>query len=164
VHMALVISGVISLSLWGIEGSIIIIIAHGVCSSGIFTGANIIYERRGSRRYYFNMGYLNIIPLFSSFWFILLVANFGGPFTYNLLGEIILILNLYLLSPLAILGILLLSFFSAAYSLILYRSTQQGQLLSISKELNPLSINENLVLVSHCWPLIVLPVFLVNTF
>ena len=164
VHMALVISGVISLSLWGIEGSIIIIIAHGVCSSGIFTGANIIYERRGSRRYYFNIGYLNIIPLFSSFWFILLVANFGGPFTYNLLGEIILILNLYLLSPLAILGILLLSFFSAAYSLMLYRSTQQGQLLSISKELNPLSINESLVLVSHCWPLIVLPVFLINTF
>ena len=164
VHMALVIRGVISLSIWGIEGAVIIIIAHGVCSSGMFTGANIIYERRSSRRYYFNIGYLNIIPIFSSFWFILLVANFGGPFTYNLLGEIILILNLYLLSPLAILAILLLSFFSAAYSLILYRSTQQGQLLSIVKELNQLNINENLVLVSHCWPLIMLPVFLVNTF
>ena len=164
VHIALVISGVLSLSVWGIEGAIIIIIAHGVCSSGIFTGANIIYERRGSRRYYFNIGYLNIMPIFSRFWFILLVANFGGPFTYNLLGEIVLILNLYLLSSLAILAILLLSFLSAAYRLILYRSTQQGQLISIGKELNQFNTNENLILISHCWPLIVLPVFLVNTF
>ena len=164
VHIALVISGVISLSVWGVEGAFIIIIAHGVCSSGIFTGANIIYERRGSRRYYFNIGYLNTIPIFSRSWFILLVANFGGPFTYNLLGEINLILNLYLLSPLAIRAILLLSFFSAAYSLILYRSTQQGQFLRIRKELNQLSTNENLVLISHCWPLIFIPIFLVNIF
>jgi hypothetical protein len=81
-----------------------------------------------------------------------------------LLGEINLILNLYLLSPLAIRAILLLSFFSAAYSLILYRSTQQGQFLRIRKELNQLSTNENLVLISHCWPLIFIPIFLVNIF
>ena len=164
VHIALVIRGVISLSTWGIEGAVIIIIAHGVCSSGMFTGANIIYERRSSRRYYFNIGYLNVIPIFSRLWFILLVANFGGPFTYNLLGEIALILNLYLLSSLAILAILILSFLSAAYRLILYRSTQQGQLLRISKELNILRINEALILLSHCWPLVIFPTFLVNTF
>lgn len=164
VHMALVISGVISLSIWGIEGAIVIIIAHGVCSSGIFTGANIIYERRGSRRYYFNIGYINIIPMFSSFWFILMVSNFGGPFTYNLLGEIALILNLYLLSSQSMLAILLLSFFSAAYRLILYRSTQQGQLSNTRKELNRLTVNEGIILMSHCWPLVILPLFIVNLF
>ena len=118
VHMALVIRGVVSLAIWGVEGAVIITIAHGVCSSGICTGANIIYEQRGSRRYYFNRGYLVIVPIFSSFWLISLIANFGGHFTYNLLGDIALILNLYLLA------VLILLFLSAGYVLILYSSNQ----------------------------------------
>ena len=79
-----------------------------------------------------------------------MVSNFGGPFTYNLLGEIALILNLYLLSSQSMLAILLLSFFSAAYRLILYRSTQQGQLSNTRKELNRLTVNEGIILMSHC--------------
>merc|ERR1712129_285011 len=46
VHMALVIMGVVSLFKFGLEGGISIILAHGICSSGIFAAANIIYERR----------------------------------------------------------------------------------------------------------------------
>merc|ERR1712020_483137 len=99
VHMALVIVGVLRLTKWGLEGVIIIILAHGVCSSGIFAGANMIYERSHSRRF------------FSIFWFILIVANFGGPFTYNLLGEVILILNLSFMSINRLSVILALSFF-----------------------------------------------------
>lgn len=56
VHMALVIRGLLSLSLWGIEGGFMIIVAHGICSRGIFFGANLIYERSHSRRYFLNSG------------------------------------------------------------------------------------------------------------
>merc|ERR1739838_432041 len=41
---------------------IIIMIAHGICSSGIFACANIIYERTHSRRLIINKGSLNIFP------------------------------------------------------------------------------------------------------
>ena len=54
------------------------------------------------------------------------MANFGGPFTYNLLGEILLIVNLASLSLPIVLRAGVISFFSAAYRLILYSSTQQG--------------------------------------
>jgi NADH-ubiquinone oxidoreductase chain 4 len=64
VHMALVIAGVLSLTKWGVEGVIIIMLAHGVCSSGIFAAANIIYERSHSRRFFFNSGLLNNNRLF----------------------------------------------------------------------------------------------------
>ena len=94
VHIALVIAGVLRLTKWGFEGTMIIILAHGVCSSGIFAAANLIYERSHSRRFFFNHGLLNRRRIFRIFWFILIVANFGGPFTYNLLGEVVLILNL----------------------------------------------------------------------
>ena len=62
VHMALVIAGFLSSNRWGVEGGIIIIIAHGACSSGIFAQANIMYERRHSRRLMLNKGYLNLVP------------------------------------------------------------------------------------------------------
>merc|ERR1712096_383061 len=92
VHMALVIAGFLSSNRWGVEGGIIII-AHGACSSGIFAQANIMYERRHSRRLMLNKGYLNLVPTIRALWFILIVGNFGGPFTLNLTGEILLIVR-----------------------------------------------------------------------
>jgi len=162
VHIALVILGVVSLSLWGLEGRIIIILAHGVCSSGIFAGANIIYLRSQSRSYFFNKGLLNLGAAFWVRWFLLIMANFGGPFTYNLLGEIILILNLAVINIIRVRAILLLSFFSAAYRLVLFSSSQQGQASRLNINANPVTKNEILVLVRHVWPLFIIPLFLVN--
>jgi len=160
VHIALVIAGVLSLTKWGFEGTMIIILAHGICSSGIFAGANLIYERSHSRSFFFNQGLLNNRSIFSIFWFILIVANFGGPFTYNLLGEVILILNLSFISINRLLVILALSFFSAAYSLILYSSTNQGQLSSNNITLNFLTKSEIFILFSHVWRLLFLCLFI----
>ena len=160
VHIALVIVGVLRLTKWGLEGVIIIILAHGVCSSGIFAGANIIYERSHSRRFFFNAGLLNNSRLFSIFWFILIVANFGGPFTYNLLGEVVLILNLSFMSISRLSVILALSFFSAAYRLVLYSSTNQGQITTINTPLIYLTSSEIFILFSHVWRLLFLCLFI----
>ena len=86
-------------------------IAHGVCSSGIFALANLIYERTHSRSLILNKGGLNSIPSLSIFWFLLIIANFGGPFTFNLLGEILLIIRLTQVNNILLLSICLLSFF-----------------------------------------------------
>ena len=77
------------------------------------------------------------------------MANFGGPFTYNLLGEVILILNLSFMSINRLSVILALSFFSAAYSLILYRSTNQGQITTVNTPLIYLTVSEIFILSSH---------------
>ena len=160
VHITLVIAGVLRLTKWGFEGTMIIILAHGVCSSGIFAAANLIYERRHSRRFFFNHGLLNNRRMFRIFWFILIVANFGGPFTYNLLGEVVLILNLSFISINSLTIILMLSFFSAAYRLILYSSTNQGQLRTRTSPLNYLTKSEIFILFSHVWRLLFLCLFI----
>ena len=94
VHIALIIINLFSKNFIGLLGRIIIIIAHGLCSSGIFSCANIIYERSHSRMIIINKSFLNFFPRIRIFWFLLCMANFGGPFRLNLLGEIILIINL----------------------------------------------------------------------
>jgi len=160
VHIALVIAGRLRLTKWGFEGVLIIILAHGVCSSGIFAAANMIYERRHSRRFFFNSGLLNRRAIFRIVWFVLIVANFGGPFTYNLLGEILLILNLSSLAINSLSVVLFLSFFSAAYRLILYRSTNQGQIGNNNSVLIKVRFSEMIILISHRWRLLFLCIFM----
>jgi len=157
VHMSLIILGILSLFSLGLEGRLMVIIAHGVCSSGMFYGANIIYERSHSRRYFLNSGGLSKSSDFSILWFLLIMANFGGPFTINLLGEIILIINVSIAKPLLLYSILLLSFFSARYRLILYSTTQQGQARSITQLIHNYDRREKIITISHIWPIFMLP-------
>lgn len=156
VHIAMIISTVFLKGYWSLNGSIIIIVAHGICSSGIFSCANIIYERTHSRIIIINKRNLNYFPRLSIFWFLLCMANFGGPFTYNLLGEIILIIRLGSLSYYILPLVFLISFFSAAYRIILYANLQQGINNNLNLNIQIFSIREIIILGCHLWPLLIL--------
>lgn len=64
-HIGIVIGGIITMNYWGFCGSFTLIIAHGLCSSGLFCLANITYERLGSRRLLIGRGLLGLIPRMS---------------------------------------------------------------------------------------------------
>lgn len=64
-HMGLVIGGVMTGTIWGLIGSLTLMVAHGLCSSGLFCLANITYERLGSRSLLINRGLLHLIPSLS---------------------------------------------------------------------------------------------------
>ncbi len=88
-HMALAIAGFLRQTGLGALGAYAILLAHGIASSGLFMGANTIYLRRHTRRIIFRRGIMRFLPGFVGFWFILIVANLGGPPSLNLLREII---------------------------------------------------------------------------
>jgi NADH-ubiquinone oxidoreductase chain 4 len=141
------------LTYWGLRGSYTLIIAHGLCSSGLFRLANITYERLGRRRLIINKGLLNFIPSLSLWWFLLCSGNMAAPPTLNLLGEISLLNRVIRWSFFSIILLSLLSFFGAAYSLYLYSFSQQGKVYSA---LYSFSINYNrefLILFLHWFPL-----------
>jgi len=126
VHIALIIFNLKILFPLSLAGRIIVILAHGVCSSGLFATANMLYERSHSRALILNKGLGEKAPYLLASFFFLIRANFGGPFTFNLLGEVSLILRLSLTNLGALLAVVFLSFFSAAYSLLLFRRVSQG--------------------------------------
>nr|APX40650.1 NADH dehydrogenase subunit 4 [Crioceris asparagi] len=125
-HMGLVVAGLMTMSLWGYYGSLMMMIAHGLCSSGLFCLANIVYERLLTRSLYLSKGLLNIFPSLSFWWFMLLIGNMAAPVTLNLFSEIMLINSLVFFNSLTIIFLSLLSFFSAVYSLYLYSFSQHG--------------------------------------
>nr|AII02492.1 NADH dehydrogenase subunit 4 [Doa sp. MJT-2014] len=125
-HMSIVIGGIMTLNYWGFLGSYILMIGHGLCSSGMFCLANINYERLHSRSLYMNKGLMNFMPSMSLWWFLLMSSNMAAPPSLNLLGEISLINSLVSWSQMSMIMLMLISFFSAGYSLYLYSFTQHG--------------------------------------
>nr|QAT19903.1 NADH dehydrogenase subunit 4 [Leguminivora glycinivorella] len=126
-HMSLVIGGIMTMSYWGFMGSYVLMIGHGLCSSGMFCLANINYERLHSRSLYINKGMMNFIPSMSLWWFLLMSSNMAAPPSLNLMGEIMLINSLVSWCWFSMIFLVLISFFSAGYSLYLYSYTQHGK-------------------------------------
>lgn len=153
VHIGVVLAGLITLRYWGLCGSYTLIIAHGLCSSGLFCLANICYERLGSRSLLINKGLLNFIPSIALWWFLLSAGNIAAPPTLNLLGEISLINRIVSWSWLSILSLCLISFFGAAYTLYLYAYSQHGKLNPSVYRFSSGEVREYLLLFLHWLPL-----------
>nr|QIV24635.1 NADH dehydrogenase subunit 4 [Rhipidocerus australasiae] len=152
-HMGLVLSGILTLNIIGFWGSLVMMLAHGLCSSGLFCLAGISYERLGSRSLYLNKGLLNIMPSLSLWWFLFCSSNMAAPPSLNLLGEILLINSLISFSKMSMIFLSLISFFSAVYSLFLYSFSQHGNFYFNSYSSGQVVLLEYLLLFLHWVPL-----------
>nr|AII02388.1 NADH dehydrogenase subunit 4 [Lacosoma valva] len=152
-HMSIVISGIMVMNYWGYMGSYLLMIGHGLCSSGMFCLANINYERIHSRSLFINKGMMNFMPSMSLWWFLLLSSNMSAPPSLNLMGEISLINSLLSWSWLSMIFLMLISFFSAGYSLYLYSYTQHGKIYNGMYSFYTGLSREYLMLMLHWLPL-----------
>nr|YP_010947533.1 NADH dehydrogenase subunit 4 [Hesperus amabilis]WGO76436.1 NADH dehydrogenase subunit 4 [Hesperus amabilis] len=155
-HMGMVLAGIMTLNYWGLCGSLVMMLAHGLCSSGLFCLANISYERLMSRSLFLNKGLINLMPSMSMWWFLFSSSNMAAPPSLNLLGEIMLINSLISWSFFMMFFLSFLSFFSAVYSLYLYSYSQHGKLFSGLYSFSMGFNREYLLLLFHWMPLNIL--------
>nr|QIH96327.1 NADH dehydrogenase subunit 4 [Amara aulica] len=152
-HMGMVLGGIMTFNNWGFCGSYMMMIAHGLCSSGLFCLANISYERMNSRSMFMNKGLINLMPSMTLWWFLLSSSNMAAPPSMNLMGEISLLNSLISWSWVTIFIIMFLSFFSAVYTLYLYSYSQHGKIYSGKYSCSSGFIREYLLLFLHWFPL-----------
>lgn len=155
-HIRIVIAGIITMSFWGISGSYLLMISHGLCSSGLFCLANIVYERVGRRRIIINKGLINFMPRIALWWFLLRACNMAAPPSINLLREISLFNRIIGWSNYSILVLILLSFFRAGYTIYLYSYRQHGKFYRRLYGVRAGRIREYLILFLHWLPLLLL--------
>lgn len=120
-HAAVYLIGVFSNTIQGIEGGIILGLAHGFVSSGLFICAGgVLYDRSGTRSIHYYKGIAQTMPLFAILFFILCLGNCGAPLTLNFIGEFMSLYGVFERLPL--LGIFASSsiIFSAAYTIYMY--------------------------------------------
>jgi len=162
-HAAVYLIGVFSNTITGIEGGIVLGLAHGFVSSGLFICAGgVLYDRSHTRIIHFYKGIAQVMPLFSIFFFILCLGNCGAPLTLNFLGEFMSLYGVF--ERLPILGILACSsiVFSAAYTIFMFnRIAFGGSFTKIFKKtyINDLSKREFFILLTLVVLTIVLGIY-----
>nr|QKV48867.1 NADH dehydrogenase subunit 4 [Epicauta ruficeps] len=155
-HMGLTVSGILTMSYWGMSGALMMMLAHGLCSSGLFCLANLNYERLSTRSLYLNKGLINILPGVSLWWFLFVSSNMAAPPSLNLMGEIMLINSVLSYETLNMIVLMILSFMGAAYSLYLYAFSQHGKVYAGLMAFSSGGFREYLLLLLHWFPLNVL--------
>lgn len=155
VHMNVILCAFLTIFRLGYIRGYIIIISHGLCSSGLFYIVNLYYIRSGSRLLILNKGMLRIIPVFSLWWFLLCAANFSFPLSLNFIREIFMLRVLLNWDSVIIIYLILVCFFRRAYSLYLFSFVQHGdKSYFLSKSFFLRLIKEFIVLIIHLYPLI----------
>nr|QQO80808.1 NADH dehydrogenase subunit 4 [Cryptophyllium westwoodii] len=153
VHMGLVLGGLFTLNCWGVFGSLILMLAHGLCSSGLFCLINIVYDRLGSRSLFIIKGLICFMPSMSFWWFIFSSYNMAAPPSLNLMGEIMLYNSLVSWYFFNMFLFMFISFLSCCYSLYIYSYSQHGKVFSGSYCFSSGYSIEYLLIFLHWFPL-----------
>jgi len=99
-HMSVVVLGIFSNTIIGIEGAILLAIAHGFVSPALFTCVGgIIYDRTGTRLIKYIRGLVFYMPVFTILFFLFTVVNTGIPLTLNFLGEQLALIGIWQVNP-----------------------------------------------------------------
>nr|YP_006234400.1 NADH dehydrogenase subunit 4 [Bothriocroton concolor]AET63048.1 NADH dehydrogenase subunit 4 [Bothriocroton concolor] len=151
-HMGVVFSGTLTMTFFGSWGSLVLMIGHGLCSSGLFCLANLLYERFYSRSMILIKGMSKIFPSLSLWWFLFSVFNMSAPLTMNLFGEVLLMVSIMKISLLFMIPLMLIIFLSACYSIFMYSYLNHGSGWVLWSEKSIL-LNEFLLLFLHLAPL-----------
>nr|UPL65476.1 NADH dehydrogenase subunit 4 [Cryptorhamphus sp.] len=152
-HMGLVIGGLMTCNSYGLWGSFIMMLGHGLCSSALFALANLMYERTHSRSIMINKGFMIFMPSMSMFMFLMSINNMSSPPSLNLLGEILLINSLLSWGIMSFGFLALSSFLSCCYSIYLYSVTQHGCMYGGMKFEYYGNVREYMLIILHWFPL-----------
>lgn len=127
-HMGFVTLGMFSFNVQGLEGSLLLMLSHGVVSGALFLCVGILYDRHKTRIVKYYGGLVHTMPLFSLIFLFFILANFSFPGTSAFVSEFLILAGAFQVNSgvavLATLGVIL----GAAYSIWLYNRVIFGNL------------------------------------
>lgn len=126
-HMAIVTIGLFAFNTQGLEGSMVVMLSHGLVSGALFLCVGVIYDRLHTREISRYGGLAINMPKYALFFLLFTMASIGLPGTSGFVGEFLSLGGIYQISSwvafVATTGIIL----GAAYMLYLYRRIAFGE-------------------------------------
>jgi NADH-quinone oxidoreductase subunit M len=128
-HMGVVVIGIFTFNVQGIDGALFQMISHGVVAAALFLCVGVIYDRMHTREIARYGGLADRMPAYAFVFMLFTMASIGLPGTSGFVGEFLVLVgalqvNLWL-ALLGSLGMIL----GAAYMLYLYRRVIFGALM-----------------------------------
>ena len=94
-HMNLVVMGLFSFNVIGLEGAIIQSLSHGFVSSALILLIGVVYDRHHTRTVKYYGGLVHVMPLFSVVFLLFTMANIALPGTSSFVGEFLLLIGIF---------------------------------------------------------------------
>lgn len=159
-HVGVMVLGLFSNTMQGIEGAILLGIGHGFVSPALFICVGgIIYERTGTRIISYIRGLASYMPIFVILFLIFSLANTGVPLSLNFLGEQLSLIGIFEKNPfIAFLGSTSIVL-SACYSLILFNRLSYGNLSPHIQPMKDINRREFYLLITLLIPTIIFGIF-----
>lgn len=159
-HMGVVVLGIFSNTIQGIEGAILLALGHGFVSPALFICVGgVIYNRTHSRIILYHRGLAYYMPMFTILFFLFTLCNTGIPLSLNFLGEQLSLIGIWERNPfVAILGASGIVF-SACYSIFLYNRMSYGAYSPHLLPIKDVTRLEFFTLLSLLIPTVILGIF-----
>ena len=141
--MNLVVLGIFSFNVVGLEGAIFQSLSHGFVASGLFLVIGVVYDRYKTRLVKYYGGLIVVMPLYVFIFLFFSIANIGFPGTSSFVGEFLIFAGSFKVST----GITFLCATSmvigGGYSLWLFNRISYGNLkLQYTEKFLDLSFRE----------------------
>lgn len=92
-HMNLVMVGLFSFNVIGIEGAILQSLSHGFVASALFLIIGVVYDRHHTRMVKYYGGLVHTMPLYVMIFLFFTMANIGLPGTGSFVGEFLILIG-----------------------------------------------------------------------
>lgn len=125
-HMGIVTLGLFLMTEEAAQGAVFQMISHGLVSGGLFFAIGVVYERLHTRDREEFGGIALSMPVYAACFMVLTLGSLGLPGTSGFVGEVLVVLSLFKYSPVLSVVAATGAFWSAMYSLWLYRKVVFG--------------------------------------
>ncbi|MDM5263135.1 NADH-quinone oxidoreductase subunit M [Sulfurovum sp. XTW-4] len=98
-HMGIIMLGLFAMNAEGLSGSVFQMLSHGIVSGALFMLVGMIYDRRHTKLMSEFGGIASVMPKFAVIFGIMLMASVGLPLTIGFVGEFLVLLGFYQVSP-----------------------------------------------------------------
>lgn len=91
-HMGYVTLGLFTNSVEGVEGAVFLMLSHGLVSAALFLCVGFLYDRYGTRLLRYYGGLIGVMPIYSAFLLLFVIANLGLPGSSSFIAEFLVLL------------------------------------------------------------------------
>ena len=98
-HMGIIMLGLFAMNAEGLSGSVFQMLSHGIVSGALFMLVGMIYERRHTKLMSEFGGIAAVMPKFAIIFGVMLMASVGLPLTIGFVGEFLVLIGFYQVSP-----------------------------------------------------------------
>nr|YP_009672655.1 NADH dehydrogenase subunit 4 [Dictyopteris divaricata]QDB64140.1 NADH dehydrogenase subunit 4 [Dictyopteris divaricata] len=127
-HMNLVVIGLFTGTVIGVEAALLQSLSHGFVSSALFLIIGVLYDRWHSRVIKYYGGLVHTMPLFISIFLFFTMANLGLPGTSSFVGEFLLLISAFSANTTACFLAATSLVLGGAYSLWLFNRIAYGNI------------------------------------